>query len=214
MASLIDIGKSGLQSYRQALAVTGQNISNINTEGYKRRSADLEEVIANQGGISSTNAQTGLGVRVADIRRSFDEFLLNKARSATSYSETNEQFVKTLKQLEDILLPGDSNLGSMIANFFDGLQEIASSPADLAPRVAALERGHAVSNSFNQLAYLTNELKQGVGKWYFTYASKSINAIINSECLYSIRYYNDNFLTLAKCDISEKAFEQIKKIKK
>ena len=59
-----------------------------------------------------------------------------------------------------------------------------------------------------------NELKQGVGKWYFTYASKSINAIINSECLYSIRYYNDNFLTLAKCDIPEKAFEQIKKIKK
>ena len=114
MASLIDIGKSGLQSYRQALAVTGQNISNINTEGYKRRSADLEEVIANQGGISSTNAQTGLGVRVSDIRRSFDEFLLNKARSATSYSETNEHFVDTLKQLEDILLPGDSNLGAMI----------------------------------------------------------------------------------------------------
>ena len=122
MASLIDIGKSGLQSYRQALAVTGQNISNINTEGYKRRSADLEEVIANQGGISSTNAQTGLGVRVSDIRRSFDEFLLNKARSATSYSETNEHFVETLKQLEDILLPGDSNLGAMIANFFDGRQ--------------------------------------------------------------------------------------------
>ena len=66
-------------------------------EGYKRRSADLEEVIANQGGISSTNAQTGLGVRVSDIRRSFDEFLLNKARSATSYSETNEHFVEDVK---------------------------------------------------------------------------------------------------------------------
>ena len=55
MASLIDIGKSGLQSYRQALAVTGQNISNINTDGYKRRAADLEEVTANKSGISSTN---------------------------------------------------------------------------------------------------------------------------------------------------------------
>ena len=179
MASLIDIGKSGLQSYRQALAVTGQNISNINTEGYKRRSADLEEVIANQGGISSTNAQTGLGVRVSDIRRSFDEFLLNKARSATSYSETNEHFVDTLKQLEDILLPGDSNLGAMIANFFDGLQEIASSPADLAPRVAAVERGHAVANSFNQLAYLTNELKQGV-KFQIQQDINDIN-VLNEE---------------------------------
>ena len=58
-----------------------------------------------------------------------------------------------------------------------------------------------------------NELEQGVGKWYFNYASKDINAIINSKCLYSIRYYKDNYLTLAKCSISEKAFEQIKNIK-
>ena len=58
-----------------------------------------------------------------------------------------------------------------------------------------------------------NELEQGVGKWYFNYASKDINAIINSECFYSIRYYKDNYLTLAKCNISEKAFKQIKNIK-
>ena len=43
MSSLFDVGKSGIQSYRQSLAVTGQNIANINTEGYKRREADLQE---------------------------------------------------------------------------------------------------------------------------------------------------------------------------
>ena len=58
-----------------------------------------------------------------------------------------------------------------------------------------------------------NELEQGVGKWYFNYASIDINAIINSECFYSIRYYKDNYLTLAKCNISKKAFEQINNIK-
>ena len=68
--------------------------------------------------------------------------------------------------------------------------------------------------AYNTAKRANNELKQGVGKWYFTYANKSISAIINSECIYSIRYYKDNFLTLAKCDIPEKAFEQIKKIKK
>ena len=44
MSSLFDIGKSAVQSYRQALAVTGQNIANVNTDGYKRREADLKEV--------------------------------------------------------------------------------------------------------------------------------------------------------------------------
>ena len=67
--------------------------------------------------------------------------------------------------------------------------------------------------AYNTAKRANNELKQGVGKWYFTYASKNIAAIINSECIYSIRYYKNNFLTLAKCDISEKAFEQIKNIK-
>ena len=67
--------------------------------------------------------------------------------------------------------------------------------------------------AYNTAKRANNELKQGVGKWYFSHASKNIAAIINSECIYSIRYYKNNFLTLAKCDISEKAFEQIKNIK-
>lgn len=67
--------------------------------------------------------------------------------------------------------------------------------------------------AYNTAKRANNELKQGVGKWYFTYASKNIAALINSECIYSIRYYKNNFLTLAKCDIPEKAFEQIKNIK-
>ncbi|MBT5728230.1 MAG: hypothetical protein HOI73_02315, partial [Alphaproteobacteria bacterium] len=41
MAGLFEIGKSGLNSYREALSVTGQNIANINTDGYKRREASL-----------------------------------------------------------------------------------------------------------------------------------------------------------------------------
>ncbi len=86
MAGLMDIGKSGLQSYREALSVTGQNIANINTDGYKRREASLAEVTGSSGGINAISSQAGLGVRVEEVRRSFDEFLLNKARNATSYA--------------------------------------------------------------------------------------------------------------------------------
>ena len=51
MSSLFEIGKSGVQAYRQALSVTGQNIANVNTDGYNRRAADLEEVPSVQGGV-------------------------------------------------------------------------------------------------------------------------------------------------------------------
>ena len=44
MPSLFDIGKSGLQAYRQSLAVTGQNIANINTDGYKKEKLLLKKL--------------------------------------------------------------------------------------------------------------------------------------------------------------------------
>ena len=84
MPSLFDIGKSGLQAYRQSLAVTGQNIANINTDGYKKRQTALEEVTGAGGGVTEISDQTGLGVRVEDIKRAFDQFLVDKVRQTQS----------------------------------------------------------------------------------------------------------------------------------
>ena len=63
-------------------------------------------------------------MRVGAIRRAFDEFLLNKARSATSYAESTAAFVNAASEIENILLPGDANLGNAIGRFFEGLQEV------------------------------------------------------------------------------------------
>ena len=162
MSSLFDIGKSGLQSYRQALSVTGQNIANINTDGYKRREASLEEVVSSKGGIQSLPSSTGLGVRVDSIRRSFDEFLLNKARSSTAHAESVDYFVNTAGQIEDILIPGEANLGNSIGRFFNSMQEIATAPASLAPRTVAIERGNELTESFNRLARQMEDLRGGI----------------------------------------------------
>ncbi|MGB2304587.1 MAG: flagellar basal body protein, partial [Candidatus Puniceispirillales bacterium] len=107
MAGLFEIGKSGLNSYREALSVTGQNIANINTDGYKRREASLVEVNGASGGITEISSQSGLGVRVENIKRSFDEFLLNKARNARSSSKSVDTYVEKISSLEDILMPGE-----------------------------------------------------------------------------------------------------------
>ena len=162
MASLFDIGKSGLNSYRQALAVTGQNIANINTDGYKRRGVDLQEVSANQSGINAVGNSPGLGVRVSEIRRAFDEFLLTKARSATAYAEATSTFSTSIKQLEDIILPGEANLGAAIGRFFTGLQEIASLPSDLAARTVAFEQAKQMAESFNETAALITGYREGL----------------------------------------------------
>ena len=61
MPSLLDIGKSAVNAQRNALNVTGQNIANVNTEGYRRRDASMLEVSGAQSDLASKSAQIGLG---------------------------------------------------------------------------------------------------------------------------------------------------------
>ena len=164
MSSLFDIGKSGLQSYRQSLAVTGQNIANINTDGYKRREAGLEEITASQGGITGIANQSGLGVRIEAIRRSFDSYLIDRNRSATAYYEAENSFLNKLKELEDMMLPTDSNLGIVMGRFFNSLQEVAAAPGDVAPRTVALEMGDLIAGTFRSTAQVVEEVKSGILK--------------------------------------------------
>ena len=123
MPSLFDIAKSGVQSYRQALAVTGQNIANINTDGYKRREAGLTEVSSGQGGITQIQDGTGLGVRVEEIKRSFDAYLLDRKRNSFSREETATNFLdKSTWFLAGILLILILVTNSLI-NFPDAINE-------------------------------------------------------------------------------------------
>ena len=149
MASLFEIGKSGVQAYRQALSVTGQNIANVNTDGYNKRAADLEEVPSSQGGVTNIPDQSGLGVRVSKIRRSFDAFLSSNLRDNNAEYVKYQKIVEKLNQLENMLLPSDSDLGKFIGRFFNSLQEVSSRPDDIASRSIVIENGKALANSFN-----------------------------------------------------------------
>ena len=149
MPSLFDIGKSGLQAYRQSLAVTGQNIANINTDGYKKRQTALEEVTGAGGGVTEISDQTGLGVRVEDIKRAFDQFLVDKVRQTQSLYQKADTYLDEVEALENLLLPSDANLSNAIGEFFSSLQQIAAAPDDQAPRIISIEKGKDLAGQFN-----------------------------------------------------------------
>ena len=75
-------GISGLRAHQTMLDVTGNNISNVNTAGFKSSQTQfqdtLSQVLTNAGGaqvgVGGTNpAQVGLGVRVAGITTNFQQ---------------------------------------------------------------------------------------------------------------------------------------------
>ncbi len=149
MASLFEIGKTGVQAYRQALSVTGQNIANINTDGYNKRRADVSEVAGVTGGPTNVSDSSGLGVRVTNVRRSFDAYLADKTRTSQSDYEMLNDFVSKLSDLENMLLPSGSDLGVFIGRFFDTLQDVASNPDSISARAVSLEAGRSLASAFN-----------------------------------------------------------------
>jgi flagellar hook-associated protein 1 FlgK len=161
MASLLEIGRSAINAQREALNVTGQNIVNANTEGYRRRDASLSEVSGLQSELTSLTSQTGLGVQLGEVRRSYDAFLTESKRIATGRFEASDAFVTKLERLENTILPNDGDLSVVMTTFFDALSQVAAQPGDLAPRVAAVEMGHTIGSAFNTTASLLNSQVDG-----------------------------------------------------
>lgn len=159
MASLFDIGKSAVQAQRQALNVTGQNIANVNTEGYRKRSADLTEVSGSQSELTSITSQIGLGVNLGEVRRAYNVFLASSSNSSESRFQSSQTFVESMERLENAILPGEGDLSSQITEFFRTLSDVEASPGDLAPRAAAIEQGNGLANAFNVTAFVLRDLE-------------------------------------------------------
>jgi len=159
LASLFDIGKTAVQAQRQALNVTGQNIANVNTEGYRKRSADLKEVSGSQSGLTSITSQIGLGVNLSEVRRAYNVFLASSTNSSQSRFESSQTFVESMERLENAILPGEGDLSSQISQFFIALSDVEASPGDLAPRAAAIEQGNGLANAFNVTAFVLRDLE-------------------------------------------------------
>ena len=159
MASLFEIGKSAVNAQRQALNVTGQNIANVNTEGYRKRDASLKEVSGSQSELTSIAAQVGLGVSLGTVRRAYNSFLANSTNTAESRFQSATEFSAAMERLENLILPGEGDLSQQLSDFFSKMSDIAANPGDLAPRAAALEQGNALANAFNVTSQVLSDLE-------------------------------------------------------
>lgn len=150
MADLMNIGRGGLLAYRTALAVTGDNIANVDTPNYNRRTAMLQETTP------------GAGVDVVEIRRAFDTLLADRSRTAEGRLGSAETYLSHLQALENRLLPGEGGLPDVLDSFFDALDGLALAPADQGLRHAAIGAGEALAMAVTDMAEGLEALEGGV----------------------------------------------------
>jgi flagellar hook protein FlgE len=104
-------GISGLRAHQTMLDVTGNNIANVNTTGFKASQTQFQDTLsqvltnagAAQNGVGGTNpAQVGLGVRVAGITTNFQQGAAQLTNRSTDMMISGDGFFVVRKGNEQM----------------------------------------------------------------------------------------------------------------
>jgi flagellar hook-associated protein 1 FlgK len=147
MASdLLSIGASGARAARAALDVTAQNIANAASDGYVRRTAQMEEVSA-AGGMMRMGDISLSGVRVAGIHRNADMFRQAEVRRTESDATRAAAELNGLENVEAAV--EQAGVYPAIVDFEASLQQLSANPVDPSLRADAIAAAGAMAGKFN-----------------------------------------------------------------
>ena len=130
MADLLSTGISGVRTYQRALATVGNNIANVDTEGYSRQRVE----IAQSASSSEGSLNIGNGARAVRVQRSYDNFVVENLRSSQSQLNKHQATLEYVTQLENILADKQLSLSTSMDGFFAAVQEVSLSPSSVAAR--------------------------------------------------------------------------------
>ncbi|MCV2489481.1 flagellar hook-associated protein FlgK [Geodermatophilus sp. YIM 151500] len=138
----LNAATTALWAQRRGLDVTGQNIANVNTEGYSRQRADLQAM----GGspvpaFYSVSDGIGAGVRADQVVRIRDAFLEGRGHTEHANSARLTAEAEAYELVEQAFRePGDTGIQSLLSEMWAGFSDLANTPQELGAREQVLER--------------------------------------------------------------------------
>jgi flagellar hook-associated protein 1 FlgK len=161
---------SGFESIRKALTasqmgldVTGQNIANVNTEGYTRQKVDLSSISSEAGTyrysqIASVNV--GGGVNVDGVSQIRDQFLDSRYIKENSNYNTYNTSTSALQDIENIFDEVNTDgLHARLSDFSVNLQTLSNNPDSMEFANIMRSSAQKVTEVLNQYYDRLQEIK-------------------------------------------------------
>jgi len=137
--SILDMGKWALFGFQSAIEVTGNNIANVNTEGYRRQEVRFEERMA----LDYAPGQMGLGVSAKEVFRHFNSYIEQQYLEKSSYESRWETIWQNLRSIELVFNEANSEgISELFAKFWEDWQTVSSHPSDTNARAALVGDTH------------------------------------------------------------------------
>jgi len=143
---------TGLNATQAALRTVSNNITNVNTEGYERKTVVLTSVV---------NGGVGAGVEIGEIKRLTDIFLSQQVRKATSDTERYDAMADLHERFQALLgSPEDnSSLTGRLDQVFDGFSTLPIEPDSLVRRTGTVNDLKNMADNLTLLAAQIQELR-------------------------------------------------------
>ena len=154
----LNAGKTSLSVNQKSIEIIGNNISNVNTEGYSRQSAELTPYPSMNFG----SFFVGQGVVVSDVSRDHDVFVTNMLQEKSIEFGLQEGQTRALAELERIFNISEENISTEVNRFFDAWQELSANPSGLVERDIVIQRGELLSEKFNLTINDLNKVKNNI----------------------------------------------------
>lgn len=170
ISGLLSNALTGLTAAQQALQVTGNNISNVNTPGYNRE--QVIQTMATSVNLSGLNL--GNGTQIDGVVRSYSAFLQSLVWSTNATASGANTFNGQVQPVVNLLAGTDSGLSTAINQFFvSGVALVAANPGDTASRQAMLSSAAGLVQTFQNAAQQLQTTSNGLNQQI----SDSVDAI-------------------------------------
>ena len=148
--NVMNTGRSGMMAAKTAIATTGHNVANVNTEGYSRQRVQLSSQAPHVA--RGTKIMVGHGADVSRVERVNDEYIGKQLRNAERDLAHAEEKDVVLKQAEDIFneMNGEG-MNRLISRFFNEFRKLSNDPDSEAIRQSVREASQALVNNFHRV---------------------------------------------------------------
>lgn len=143
---------SGIQSNQAALQVAANNIANVNTVGFTKKTVEFE---------SRRLDLTGAGVDISNISRSVDEFLLRQTRDQQGTVANLTAREKFLSQIQGIFGTPSSNdtIAGGVTALNNTLETLALTPESESARFESVNEARKLASQLNLLSEALQNLR-------------------------------------------------------
>jgi len=144
--SSLYIGRDSLMTHQLAIAVTGQNISNVNTTGYSRQRVDLESKV-----IVTSDGPMGAGVIDRKIERIYDQFLNVNIQQEIQKKGRWQTENQTLQQVEiNFDESSGDGFSEHMSRYWNAWQDLTLNPSGYPERKALVTASEDLVSNFRE----------------------------------------------------------------